>query len=106
MRHHELFVLRGREHLLAELAGAKRAIDQRHRHAFALALAEGEAIAAGEAWRFRRRALELIDHLAFGQRNRAERHGKADVLGKEFDVDLAKADFTGKGMVAAIAALR
>ena len=54
----------------------------------------------------RGRALELVDHLAFGQRDRAERHGEADILGEEFDLDLAEADFAGEGMVAAVAALR
>ncbi len=54
----------------------------------------------------RRRALELVDHLAFGQRDRAERHGEADILGHEFDLDLAEADFAGERMVAAVAALR
>ena len=52
------------------------------------------------------RALELVDHLAFGQRDRAERHGEAELLGDELDLDLAEADFAGEGMVAAIAALR
>src|SRR5262249_14456382 len=62
--------------------------------------------AAGEARRFRRRSLELVDHLAFGQLDRAERHGEANVFRKELDLDLAEADFAGEGMVAAIAALR
>ena len=52
MRHHEFLVLRRRQHLLAEFARAQGAIDQRHRHGLALALAEGEAIAAGKARRF------------------------------------------------------
>ena len=106
MRHHEFFVLRRRNDFLAELAGAQRAIDQRHRHGLALALAERQPIAAREARRFRGRALELVDHLAFGQRDRAERHREADVFGQEFDLDLAEADLAGKGMVAAVAALR
>jgi len=69
-------------------------------------LTEGKAVAAGKARRFRRRALELVDHLAFGQLDRAERHGKADILGEELDFDLAEANLAGKGMIAAIAALR
>src|SRR6185295_14185931 len=93
------------QHFLTELAGAQAAIDQRHRHALALALAEGEPITPGEARRFRRRSLELVDHLALCQLDRAERHGKADILGKKFDLDLAKADLASKGMVAAVAAL-
>src|SRR5262249_42714949 len=105
MRQNELLILRGREHLLAELAGAQRAVDQRHRHGLALALPESQAIAAGEARRFRGRGLELVDHLAFGQRDLAKRHREADILGKELDLDLAKADFTCEGMIAAIAAL-
>ncbi len=39
-------------------------------------------------------------------RDRAERHREADVLGHEFDLDLAEPDFAGERMVAAIAALR
>ena len=54
---------------------------------------------------FGRRSLELVDHLAFGQRDATERNGKAGILGHELDLDLAEADFAGKGMVAAIAAL-
>src|SRR5215471_9703593 len=49
MRHHELFVLCRCQNLLAQLAGAQAAIQQRHRHGLALALAEGQAIAAGKA---------------------------------------------------------
>ena len=105
MRHHEFFVLGRRDQLLAEFARAQCAIDQRHRHGLALALPEGEAIAAGEARRFGRRALELVDHLAFGHRDRAERHGEADIFGQELDLDLAEADFAGEWMVAAVAAL-
>ena len=36
----------------------------------------------------------------------AERHGEADILGHELDLDLAEADFAGERMVAAVAALR
>ena len=36
----------------------------------------------------------------------AERHGKADIFGEKFDLDLAEADFAGERMVAAVAALR
>src|SRR6185437_12555433 len=106
MRHHEFLILRRRQHLLTKLSRAKRTIDQGHRHGLALALPESKSIAAGKTRRLRRRALELRDHLAFGQRDRAERHFKTDILGHEFDLDLAEPDFAGKGMVAAIAALR
>src|SRR5258707_2816161 len=67
-------LFRSRRALLVELAGAQRAIDQRHRHRLALALAEGEAVATGELRRRRRRALELVDHLAFGDTDRSEEH--------------------------------
>src|SRR5215471_9789709 len=106
MRHHELFVLRGRNNLLAKLAGAQRAIDQRHRHGLALALAEGEAIAPSKARRLARRTLKLVHHLALGERDRSQRHGEACIFGKELDLDVAKTDFSGEGMVAAITALR
>jgi hypothetical protein len=106
MRHHELFVLVGRRDLLAEFAGAQGAIHQRHRHGLAFALSEGEAIAAGEARRFRRRALELVDHLAFGQGDGAERHRETRILGNELHLDLAEADLAGERVVSAVAALR
>src|SRR5271170_1178398 len=106
MRHDELFVLGRSNNLLTKLAGAKRAIDQCHRHGLALALSERQAIATSEARSFRRRTLELIDHLTFGQRHFTERHGKANIFGKEFDFHLAEAYFAGKRMVATIAALR
>ena len=50
-------------------------------------------------------ALELVDHLAFGDGDPPERHGKAEFLGEELDVDLADADLADEGMGAAIAAL-
>lgn len=62
--------------------------------------------AAREARRLGRRAVELIDHLAFGHGDAAERHGKADLLRRKFHFDLAEPDFTGERMIAAIAALR
>src|SRR5665213_4360521 len=96
MRHHEFLILRRRQNLLAELARAKRAIDQRHRHGLALALPESKPVATGKTWRLRRRTLELGDHLAFGQRDRTERHGEADIFGHEFDLDLAEPDLAGK----------
>src|SRR5262245_9451163 len=106
MRHHELFVLSGRQHLLTQLAGAQAAVDQRHRHGLALTLAEGEPIAASEAWRFCRGSLELIDHLAFGERERAQRHDEADVFGEKLHLHLTEPDLAGEGMIAAITALR
>ena len=68
-------------------------------------LAEGEPIAAREARRLGRRALELVDHLALGDGDAAERHREADLLGDELDLDFAEADFAGERMRAAIAAL-
>ncbi len=106
MRHHELFVLRGRNDFFAKLAGAQAPVHQRHRHGLALALSERETIAACEARRLRCRTLELIDHLAFGQRDRTERHGEADIFSHKFHLDLTEANFAGEGMVASIAALR
>jgi hypothetical protein len=106
MRHHKLFVLRRREHFLTKLTGAQAPVDQRHRHCLSLALTEREPIAPGEARRFGCRSLELVDHLAFGQLDRAKRHRETDVFREELDLDLAEADFAGEGMITAIAALR
>src|SRR5215467_8538441 len=106
VRHHELFVLRRRDDLFAELAGTQRTIDQRHRHGLALALPERQAITACETWRLRRRSLELVDHLAFGQCDFAERHRKTYVLREELDFDLPETDFARERVVAAVTALR
>src|SRR5262249_31045107 len=106
MRQYEFLVLRRRRYVLAELARAQGAIDQRHRHRLALALSEGEPIAAGETRRLGRRSLELVDHLALGHRDPAKRDGETDLLGEKLDLDLAKADLAGKRMGAAEAALR
>src|SRR4051794_37967343 len=105
MRHHEFLVLRRSKDLFAKLARTQTPIHQRHRHRLALALSKRQSITARETGRFGCRALELVDHLAFGQRDRAERHGKTDVLGEKFNVDLAKADLARERMGAAIAAL-
>src|SRR5271155_4043883 len=69
-------------------------------------MAEAKAVAAREARRLGRGAAELIDHLAFGHGDTAERHGKADLLRRKFHFDFAEPDFAGERMVAAIAALR
>ena len=105
MREHEFLVLRRPLALLAELVGAQRAIDQRHRHRLALALAEHEAVAAGEARRAAVAAGELVDHLAFGDGNLAERNGEAEVFDEQLDLDLAEADFADERMGAAVAPL-
>ncbi|CEG10563.1 hypothetical protein BN961_04003 [Afipia felis] len=106
MRQHELLILRGSPHVLAEFSGAQGAIDQRHRHRLALGLAEVNAVAACEAGGFGFRALELVYHLAFRDGDRSERHGKADLGGDDIDLDFADTDFTGERVVAAVAALR
>jgi hypothetical protein len=85
--------------------GAQGAVDQRHRHGLALTLPESETIAARKTRRFGGRALELVDHLAFGHRDRAERHGKSGILGHELDLDFAEADFAREGVVAAVSTL-
>jgi hypothetical protein len=97
MRDDEFLVLRRGGDVLAELLGAQRPVDQRHRHRLAFALAEDQAIAAGELRRRLGRALELVDHLAFGHLDGAERDGKAELGDIEFDLDLADTDFAGKG---------
>src|ERR1700737_1556437 len=105
MREHELLVLCRGIRLLAKLACTQRAIDQRHAHDLALALAEGETIAAREAWWLGRRTLELVDHLAFGHGHAAERHREPDILGEELHLDLAEPYFAGERMSTAVAAL-
>jgi len=70
-------------------------------------LSKGKTIAACKARCFRCRSLELVDHLAFGQaRSKPSSTSEAGVLGEELQLDLAKTDFAGEGVVAAVAALR
>src|SRR5262249_33111239 len=101
----EVLVLRRCADLLTELARTQGPVDQRHGHRLALALSERETVAAREARRLAGRAFELVDHLTFGHGDRAERDCEADLLGEEFDLDLAEADLAGEGMGAAEAAL-
>ena len=105
MRQHEFLVLRRRLDLFAKFARAQRAIDQRHAHRLALAMAKAEPVTAREARRLGGRAGELVDHLAFRHRDPPERHRKAKFRRHEFDLDFAEPDLAGKRMIAAIAAL-
>src|SRR5215831_8110026 len=105
VREDELLVLRRRDDLLAELTRTQGTVDERHGHGFAFALSERETVTAREARRLYARALELVDHLTFGHGDSAERHRKADLLGEEFDLDLAEADLAGERMGAAETAL-
>src|SRR5262245_37555191 len=105
VREDELLVLRRRGDLLAELTRPQGTVDERHGHGLALALPEREAVTAREARPLCRRAFELVDHLTLGHRDRAERDRKADLLGEEFDLDLAEADLAGERMGAAETAL-
>ena len=73
VRDDEFLVLRGGGDVLAELARAQRPVAERHRHRLALGLAEHQPVAAGELRRRLGRALELVDHLAFGDADAAER---------------------------------
>src|SRR5262245_63665853 len=83
----------------------QRAIDQRHRHRLALRMPEGQPVPASELrWR-RRRALELVHHLTFGQGDLADRDRKPELLGHELDLDLAYPDLAGEGMVPSVATL-
>ena len=102
---HEFLVLGRRRDRLAQLPRPQRAVDQRHGHRLALGLAEDEAVAAGEVRRRGRRAGELVDHLAFGERDLADLDREAQLLRHDLDRDLADADLAGEGVVAAIAAL-
>src|SRR3546814_3893817 len=71
-----------------------------------LAVAEGEAVAAGELRRPLGGAGELVDHLAFGHGDLADLDGEAEFLRHELHRHLAEADLSGEGMVAPVAALR
>jgi hypothetical protein len=51
------------------------------------------------------RALELVDHLAFGQLDLADLDREAEFGDLEFDRDLADADFADEGMGPPVAAL-
>ncbi len=101
----KFLVLRGGGLFLAQFLEAERAINKRHRHGLALTLAKHEAIAARELRRLAGGALELVHHLALGDRNVPERHGKAQFLHEQFHLDRAEADLAHEGMAAGIAAL-
>ena len=106
VREHELLVLRRRLDLLAELARAQRAVDQRHRHRLALAVAEGEAVAAGEA---RRLVAVPVNWLIIWHSVTATRPSgtaKPSFVRDELDLDLAEPDLARERMGAAVAALR
>ncbi len=107
MRQDEFLILRGRP---LTSSPSSRARNERSTRAIDIALrsavTESQAIATREARRFGRRALELVDHLAFGDRDAPERNGKADLFGKELDLDLTETDFSDEGMRAAVATLR
>src|SRR5215475_5490008 len=101
----KLFILRGRTCHFAEFVRSKRAVHQCYRHGLAFALTERKTVAACETWSLSTAAGELVDHLTLGQHDRPERNGKADLLGEEFDFDLAVTDLSGKGVIAAVATL-
>ncbi len=98
MRHDELFVLRRCPRSPRQVRAARSAVDQRHRHGLAFTLPESKPVTTGEARRLCRRSLELIDHLAFGQREFAEWDRETGVFRKELHFDFAEADFTGERM--------
>ncbi len=104
---HEFDVLRRRGDVLAELLRAHRAIDQRHRHRLALGVAEHQAVAAGELRRRGLRALELVDHLAFGQRRARRCRWRSRVPAARSPSPTSPMRISpANGMRAAIAALR
>lgn len=106
MREHELLHLRGRLHGLAELVGAQRAVDQAHRHGLALAVAEGQAVAARELRRLALAARELVDHFAFGDLQVADGDGEVELLGRKLELHAAEADLAHEGVAVRVAALR
>ncbi len=68
-------------------------------------MAESKPVASRKLRRRLFRALELVDHLAFGHLDFTKNYGKAEFLGNKLYLDSAKPDFPGKRMVARKAAL-
>ncbi|MCY1536499.1 hypothetical protein D9M68_719590 [compost metagenome] len=68
-------------------------------------MTEGQAITTGELWVDALAADELVDHLALGDLDIAERHGEAELFRLQPDLQFADADLPGERMVTAIAAL-
>src|SRR5262249_11716684 len=106
VREHAFLVLCRRHGLLAELTRTQGAVEEGHGHGLAFTVAEGETIAARELGRLVGTALELVYHLAFGERDGAERDLEAQLVRLEDDLHLAHPDLAGKGVRAPVAALR
>src|SRR5262245_39266058 len=106
MGENEFLVLRRGVAFLGELVGPECPIDKSHRHRLALELAADETVSARELGRNVAGAVELVDHLAFGQRNRSEWHREAELLRHELNLDRTEADLADEGMGTAEAALR
>ncbi len=102
----EFLILGGGEAVFAEFVGAQRPVDEGHRHRLALGLAEDEAVTASELGRCLGGAFELRDHLAFGQLDRADGDGEAQLFYEDLDFDFAEPDLANEGVRAAVAALR
>src|SRR4029450_13989481 len=98
VRRDKLLVLRRCADLLTEFTCAQGAVDERHGHRLAFALPERETVTAREARRLARWAFELVDRWTFGHGDAAERDGETELLGEEFDLDLAEADLAGEWM--------
>ncbi len=105
MGNDELLVLRGRGDILIQFVRAQRPVAQRHGHGLAFRLTEHQPVAARELRRHLLRPLELVDHLAFGDADAAKREREIQFRHVDLHIHLANADFAGKRVVAAIAAL-
>ncbi len=68
-------------------------------------MAKSQAVAAGELRRLGLAAGELIDHLALGQLDVADRDRKVQLLRFDLQRHLTEADFTHEGMAVRVAAL-
>src|SRR5262245_14014909 len=105
VRKDEFLILSGRRLFFIKIMRAQGAVDQRHRHGLALALAKAQAVAPGELWRHAARTLELVDHLAFGEFDDADFDLEAELLGRKAHPNFAIADLACERMAATVAAL-
>ena len=105
MRQHKLFILSGARHFFAVLRRLERTVHQRHRHRFTLAHAERQAVAAGKVRRFILRGDKAVNHFAFGHQQFTDIDGESQLFGSDLHRDVAAANFTGKRVVAPVAAL-
>ena len=105
MRQHELFILRRACRVLAVLRGLQSAVDQRHRHRFALAHAEHQPVAAREVRRLTRRVDKTVNHFTLSHQQFADVHRKSQLFRHNRHVDIAAADLACERVIAPVTAL-